>query len=114
MKIFKRAAVVLLVLALPAACGVGWVVTGAFTGCSLRDANLSGDLEEDPILNAAALPGSTRVGDPYSGCDEDDGFAYAGRGYDHPGNRADLVAHYRAAAVENGWQLHLDEEDGGG
>ncbi|MGW4891682.1 hypothetical protein ACWEQL_05375 [Kitasatospora sp. NPDC004240] len=95
-----RALVWLVVAA--AVYGGAWAATGAFTGCTLRDALLADDLAEDPILDAAR-PGSTPVGEPHSGCDEDDGFAYAGRYYDHPGAREDLVSHVRSAATRDGW-----------
>lgn len=113
MRILKRAALVL-VLAMPAACCAGvWMAGGALIGCSARDASLSGDLNEDPILDAAQFPGSSQVSDPYNGCDEDDGFAYAGRTYDHPGSRADLIAHYRTTATQNGWQPDPSASTGG-
>ncbi|MEU8773588.1 hypothetical protein [Streptomyces sp. NPDC048606] len=112
MRILKRAAGVLTLAVSAVCCAGACTVVGALTGCSARDASLSVDLSKDPILDAAR-PGSTRVGEPYSGCDEDDGFAYAGRTYDHPGSRADLIAHYRAAATAHGWQPDLSEATGG-
>ncbi|MCG6497721.1 hypothetical protein [Kitasatospora sp. A2-31] len=95
------AALVWLVVA-AAVFGGAWVTTGAFTGCTLRDARLADDLAADPILNEAR-PGTTRTGDLYSGCDEDDGFAYAGRDFDHPGSREDVIASVRSTAAGSGW-----------
>ncbi|MEU4730149.1 hypothetical protein [Streptomyces sp. NPDC023588] len=113
MQILKRAAVVLLALAVPAACCAGvWVAASAMIGCSQRGAHLADELQEDPILTAA-WPGSTQVGDPYSGCDEDDGFAYAGRTFDHPGSRDDLIAHYWVTATQHGWQPDSSESMSG-
>ncbi|GAA2796715.1 hypothetical protein RMN57_35715 [Kitasatospora sp. CM 4170] len=97
----RTGALVWLVVA-AALFGGAWVTTGAFTGCTLRDARLADELAEDPILNDAR-PGTTRAGDAYSGCDGDDGFAYAGREFGHPGSREDVIASVRSAAAGNGW-----------
>ncbi|MER8186870.1 hypothetical protein [Kitasatospora sp. NPDC094015] len=105
--------VVPLVLGCAVACFAWiWVVTGAMTGCSLRDAYLADELADDPVLDVAR-PGSVRVDEAFHGCDEDDGFAYAGRTYDHPGGREDLVAFFRTAVTEAGWQSEPSERPGG-
>jgi hypothetical protein len=41
--------------------------------------------------------------DSYSGCDRDDGFAYAGRYYQEARSRDDVLPRYRATAQKGGW-----------
>ncbi|WP_432041793.1 hypothetical protein [Streptomyces cadmiisoli] len=103
----KRAATPLLVgvggLAVVVATGV-WALSGGLYGCTKADRELAPMLASLPILDAH--PSRTRPEDErYSGCDDDDGFAYAGQYYRYTTSRADVLAFYRQAAEEDGWRF---------
>ncbi|MGW2049240.1 hypothetical protein ACWCPF_29250 [Streptomyces sp. NPDC001858] len=90
-------------MAVVAATGV-WALSGGLYGCTRADEALAPSLASLPILDA--YPSGTRLqGEPYSGCDEDDGFAYAGQYYRPTTSRAGVLAFYRQAATEDGWRL---------
>ncbi|MEU9581157.1 hypothetical protein [Streptomyces chilikensis] len=89
--------------ALIAATGV-WALSGGLYGCTRADEELAPILASLSILDAH--PSRTQPRDErYSGCDEDDGFAYAGQYYRLTTSRADVLAFYRKAAAEDGWRL---------
>lgn len=103
----KAAATLILVgaggIAVIAATGV-WALSGGLYGCTRADEELAPTLASLSILDAH--PSRTRPrGERYSGCDEDDGFAYAGQYYRLTTSRADVLAFYRQAAAEDGWRL---------
>ncbi|MFD9127686.1 hypothetical protein [Kitasatospora sp. NPDC059571] len=101
-----RRAVLLLwgaVLALPVLAAACLAPDMRLGGCSADDRRLQEPLAAEARALGAA-DGARADGDAYGGCDEDDRFAYAGQGYAEPGGRAQVVAHYRAAADRNGWQ----------
>ncbi|MGV9943573.1 hypothetical protein [Streptomyces sp. NPDC003401] len=103
----KAAATLILVgaggMAVIAATGV-WALSGGLYGCTRADEGLAPVLASLSILDAH--PSRTQPQDErYSGCDEDDGFAYAGQYYRLMASRADVLAFYRQAAAEDGWRL---------
>ncbi|MBM2614502.1 hypothetical protein JIG36_02885 [Actinoplanes sp. LDG1-06] len=79
-------------------CGVGSLLD---YGCSDRDVRLGPVLAQEPVL-AEQPDGAIRLGD-FSGCDDDDGFAYAGRSYRSDLSRDEVLTFYRAAAEKHGW-----------
>ncbi|MFD3328814.1 hypothetical protein [Streptomyces sp. NPDC058701] len=85
-----------------AVIGGWWALNGGLYGCTAADAGL-----QDPMaaqIRALGTPqGAQPQGESYSGCDDDDAFAYVGREYAEPAHRADVVAYYRTAADQNGW-----------
>ncbi|MDX3525455.1 hypothetical protein P1P75_03155 [Streptomyces sp. ID05-39B] len=90
-------------IALIGATGV-WALSGGLYGCTKADEELAPTLASLPILDAHPSP--TRPQDErYSGCDEDDGFAYAGQSYRLTIPRADVLTFYRQVATEGGWRL---------
>ncbi|MFF7445904.1 MULTISPECIES: hypothetical protein [unclassified Streptomyces] len=90
-------------MAIIAATGV-WALSGGLYGCTRADEELAPTLASLPILDAH--PRQTHpVDERYSGCDEDDGFAYAGQYYRLTTSRAGVLAFYRAAAAADGWRL---------
>ena len=76
-------------------------------GCSTRDERLAVILADLPIM--AAHPDAATPKDRYSGCDRDDGFAYAGQRYQTESTRESVMSFYRAAAAADGW--HADGEN---
>lgn len=103
----KAAATVIAVgaggMAVIAATGV-WALSGGLYGCTRADEELAPTLASLSVLDAH--PSRTQPEDErYSGCDEDDGFAYAGQNYRLTISRADVLAFYRQAAAEDGWRL---------
>lgn len=90
-------------IAIIAATGV-WALSGGLYGCTRADEELAPTLASSSILDAHAS--QTRPRDErYSGCDEDDGFAYAGQYYRLTTSRASVLTFYRKAATEYGWRL---------
>ncbi|MFJ3791412.1 hypothetical protein [Kitasatospora sp. NPDC090091] len=85
-----------------AVIGGWWVLDGGIYGCTFADAAL-----QDPMASQVRTLGAPQEaqtdGESYTGCDDDDHFAYFGQSYAAPAQRADVVAHYRAAAARNGW-----------
>ncbi|MFG2839010.1 hypothetical protein ACGFYE_28870 [Streptomyces zaomyceticus] len=103
----KRVVVPVLVgaggVAVVAATGV-WALSGGLYGCTDADQELA------PVLASLSLldthPSTTQARDDrYSGCDEDDGFAYAGQHYRYTTPRADVLSFYSRAAAADGWRL---------
>ncbi|MFH8578950.1 hypothetical protein [Streptomyces zaomyceticus] len=103
----KRVATPVLVgacgMAVIAATGV-WALSGGLYGCTGADQELAPTLASLSVLDAH--PSTTQPRDDrYSGCDEDDGFAYAGQHYQYTTPRADVLSFYSRAAAEDGWRL---------
>ncbi|WP_371614173.1 hypothetical protein [Streptomyces sp. NBC_00454] len=91
------------------AIGGWWALNGGIYGCTAADAAL-----QDPVaaqLRTLGTPQGAQADDSYSGCDDDDRFAYFGLGYAEPARRADVVAYYQAAAARNGWLSAPPEPD---
>lgn len=88
------------------ACGCSDLLSPV-PGCSDRDQRFAAVLADLPILSAH--PGDATPKDRYSGCDIDDGFAYAGRRYRTGLDRESILSFYRAAATADGW--HPDKEN---
>ncbi len=76
-------------------------------GCDASDERLAVILADLPIM--AAHPDTAMPRDQYSGCDTDDGFAYAGQRYQTGLDRESIMSFYRAAAAADGW--HADGEN---
>ncbi|MFI0084666.1 hypothetical protein [Streptomyces bobili] len=90
-------------IAIIGATGV-WALSGGLYGCTKADERLAPTLASLSVLDAH--PSRTRPQDErYSGCDEDDGFAYAGQSYRLTTSRAEVLTFYRHAATEGGWRL---------
>ena len=71
--------------------------------CSARDERLAPKLARQAVLKVHP-PGATLQGRS-SGCDEDDGFAYAGRAYNPVADTDEVVAFYQRAVPAEGWKL---------
>ncbi|WP_222721451.1 hypothetical protein [Actinomadura sp. HBU206391] len=80
------------------------VVTGFLYGCTRADEKLADNLDRLEILDSRPN-GAIRADGHYSGCDDDDRFAYAGQEYRWTGARDDVVAFYRQAVEQDGWRL---------
>jgi hypothetical protein len=93
------AAGVMLVLAGVTGCSV----LADTPGCSDRDERLASRLNDVPELQLH--PPGTTLHDHYSGCDQDDGFAHAGRTYRPIEDIDATTAYYRDAATTAGWKL---------
>ncbi|GEC07183.1 hypothetical protein SSP24_48380 [Streptomyces spinoverrucosus] len=90
-------------IAIVAATGV-WALSGGLYGCTRADEELAPTLASLSILDAH--PSQTQPqGERYSGCDEDDGFAYAGQYFRLTTSRVSVLTFYRKAATEDGWRL---------
>ncbi|MFI1992087.1 hypothetical protein [Actinoplanes sp. NPDC020271] len=74
----------------------------ALGGCSARDERFAVVLVDLPIMSVH--PDAATTKDRYSGCDSDDGFAYAGQRYQTELDREAVMSFYRAAAAADGWQ----------
>ncbi|MFF9772641.1 hypothetical protein ACF1HJ_03000 [Streptomyces sp. NPDC013978] len=103
----KAAATLVLVgaggIAIIAVTGV-WALSGGLYGCTKADEELAPTLASSSILDTH--PSQTQPeNERYSGCDEDDGFAYAGQYYRLTTSRASVLTFYRQAAAEDGWRL---------
>jgi hypothetical protein len=81
----------------------------SFGGCTDRDEKLATVLAGLPILSAH--PGTATPQDVYSGCDTDDGFAYAGRRFRTDLDREEIMAFYRDATADDGWRLDGENPD---
>lgn len=75
-------------------------------GCSDRDEKFAPALRKLSIFKA--YPGHVVELDSYSGCDQDDGFAYAGTKYLAPLGRSGILDFYRVAAVKEDWHFDGD------
>lgn len=84
--------------ALPA-CGVA---VPAY-GCSDRDERFAPTLQKLSIFKA--YPNHVVELDSYSGCDPDDGFAYAGKKYLVPLERKEVLGFYHVTAQEEDWRF---------
>ncbi|MEU4423894.1 hypothetical protein AB0F81_24960 [Actinoplanes sp. NPDC024001] len=102
----RPAALAVLTVAALSGCGLTELIT---YGCSDRDREFAGTLAGLPVL-AAHPDGATEVG-AGSGCDDDDGFAHAGRNYRSDLDRAAIQDFYRAAAEKDGWAAGGERTD---
>lgn len=75
-----------------------------FLGCTDRDERLAGDLAKLAILDQRP-PDAVPVEERYSGCDTDDGFAYAGQRYRSDLKHDQIIAFYQQAVPRDGWAL---------
>ncbi|MFF3215744.1 hypothetical protein ACFYYB_34595 [Streptomyces sp. NPDC002886] len=90
--------------------GGWWALSGGIYGCTAADAALRDPMADQ--VRALGTPQGAQAGEEsYSGCDDDDRFAYVGRQYTEPTRRADVVAYYQAAATRNGWLPEPPEPD---
>jgi hypothetical protein len=75
-------------------------------GCGEAEDRLAGALADEAVLEAA--PGGARREETYRGCDDDDLFVGVGAQYQLAGSAAGspegVLAHYRQAALADGWQ----------
>ncbi|NYH92827.1 hypothetical protein [Actinopolymorpha rutila] len=72
-------------------------------GCDERENRFGYRLDALPVLELHP-PGAT-LEDEYSGCDDDDLYATAGRKYHTTGTAAETKAFYRHALPAAGWRL---------
>ncbi|MEU6312560.1 hypothetical protein [Streptomyces sp. NPDC047014] len=104
-----RPAVLLLTTALVAGGVGGCSALAPFTTCEGTEDRLR-ELDSLPLL-ASAPPGAKAApGDAgaYAECVDDSGDAWlsARRLYFYPGSEQEVLAHYRRAAEDGGWQVH--------
>lgn len=85
------------------ATGAKWALSGGLYGCTNRDERLASTLSQLDVLRLH--PGDATLQGQYSGCDEDDGFAYAGRHYRPTSNEESILAFYRTRTLAAGWTL---------
>ncbi|WP_327681064.1 hypothetical protein [Kitasatospora sp. NBC_00458] len=90
--------------------GGWWALNGGIYGCTFADAALQ-DPMASQVRTLGTPQGSQADGESYTGCDDDDRFAYFAQGYTAPAPRADVVAHYRAATARNDWLPAPPEPD---
>ncbi|MFE9132670.1 hypothetical protein [Streptomyces sp. NPDC007355] len=91
------------------------LAAATLTGCALLELARDCEGTDDRVQEVASLgildsrPDGATVARGFeevdAGCwaDSGDVVVYAGRTYAFPGTRADVAAHYRAAAVRDGW-----------
>ncbi|MFD5299404.1 hypothetical protein ACFWJU_29905 [Streptomyces mutabilis] len=96
------------------------LVTSALTGCTLMDLAQDCDGTDARVEEMAALdildsrPNEATVAQGFdevdAGCWSDSGdvMVYAERTYAFPGTRANVAAHYRTAAQQDGWSPDPD------
>jgi hypothetical protein len=86
-----------------AGCGVATL----FAGCSERDEHLADVINQDAIL--AVHPTAATQVRAYADCDNDDGFAFAGREFrtDLARERSNIVVFYQQAGPKAGWTVTL-------
>ncbi|MEF9906196.1 hypothetical protein [Streptomyces sp. P9-A2] len=94
------------------------LAAGTLTGCTLLELTRDCEGTDDRVKEMAALdildsrPAGATVARGFekidAGCwaDSGDVSVYAGRTYAFPGTQAEVAAHYRAAAVRDGWDPH--------
>ncbi|MBL7261126.1 hypothetical protein [Paractinoplanes lichenicola] len=75
-------------------------------GCSQRDRNFSVTLDDSAILTVH--PAQAQEISAGSGCDDDDGFAHAGREFRSTLTRDEIIKFHRDAATADGWQWQGD------
>lgn len=90
--------------------GAWWALSGGLYGCTPRDERFAVRLSELDVLDVRP-PGATPQDDRYQGCDEDDGFAYAGQSYLPAGDPASVVRFYRDEFTGLGWRLRSQDDD---
>ncbi|WP_405011402.1 hypothetical protein [Kitasatospora sp. NBC_01539] len=90
--------------------GGWWALNGGIYGCTFADAALQDPMAAQ-VRTVGTPQGAQADGESYTGCDDDDRFAYFGQGYAEPSRRADVVAYYRTAAARNGWLPAPPEPD---
>jgi hypothetical protein len=76
-------------------------------GCSDRDEEFAPTLQKLSIFKV--YPNRVVELDSYSGCDSDDGFAYAGQYYLVSLGRNEVLDFYRVAATKDDWRLDSDD-----
>lgn len=79
-----------------------WLINGTIHGCTSADMEFSQNLKSLGILDAHPAY-VTAKGDRYSGCDDDDGFAFAGQYYGPMASRDAVKSFYVGAAEDQGW-----------
>ncbi len=92
------------------------LAAATLTGCALLELTEDCEGTDDRVTEVAALdildsrPAGATVARGFeevdAGCwaDSGDVSVYAGRTYAFPGSQAEVAAHYRAAAVRDGWK----------
>ncbi|WP_217238460.1 hypothetical protein [Streptomyces sp. AC555_RSS877] len=92
------------------------LAAATLTGCALLELTKDCEGTDDRVKEVAALdildsrPAGATVARGFeevdAGCwaDSGDVSVYAGRTYAFPGSQAEVAAHYRAAAVRDGWK----------
>ncbi|MFE9920739.1 hypothetical protein ACFYQA_03940 [Streptomyces sp. NPDC005774] len=94
------------------------LAVGTLTGCTLLELTRDCEGTDNRVKEMAALdildsrPAGATVARGFekvdAGCwaDSGDVSVYAGRTYAFPGTQAEVAAHYRTAAVRDGWDPH--------
>lgn len=101
----RTAATVVAIVGLAVASLAGftwWALDGGLYGCTPRDVGFSDVLVRESALDLPP-PGAAASGAPYSGCDDDEGFAYAGQSYLSATSPRAVLDHYRTATADLGW-----------
>jgi hypothetical protein len=76
-------------------------------GCGAEEDRFGEVLAGESVLGAR--PKGAGEGEPYQGCDDDDLFVVAGTSYAYGGPRESVLAHYREAALAEGWQVRAED-----
>jgi hypothetical protein len=71
-------------------------------GCGDAEERLAGALSREAVLDA--VPDGAGRRETYDSCDDDDTFVVVGARYGYTGPTAGVTAHYRRAAVAEGWR----------
>ncbi|WP_245685519.1 hypothetical protein [Streptomyces yerevanensis] len=76
-------------------------------GCRAEEDRLGEVLAGESVLGAR--PEGAGEGEPYQGCDDDDLFVVAGTSYAYGEPRESVLAHYRKAALAEGWRVRTKD-----